>query len=97
VELASIEAGMQIDRRSSQSAKADSPRAEILAPGSNVKLESPSQWQKQRSEIVSTDEGIQIDRRAEQPEKANLPSLEIRQSHANLTDKIASQEQEHPS
>jgi hypothetical protein len=60
-EIASTEDGIQIDRSDAQRPNADSPRLEILEPGSNVKFERDLQPKKQESRIVSTDEGIQID------------------------------------
>jgi hypothetical protein len=58
--MASIDDGMQIDRSEGQKKNADSPRLEILPPGSNVRQESSWQQQKQPLGILSIDDGMQI-------------------------------------
>jgi hypothetical protein len=58
-EMASTEAGTQIDRSDEQDRKADSPTHEIREPASKVKFESFVQDWKQDFEIFSIDAGRQ--------------------------------------
>jgi hypothetical protein len=79
-----VDAEMQTDWSDAQNSNAESPRSEILEPGSNVKVERFRQPRKSSLEIVAIDEGRQIEG-SEQPSNADTPRVESRQPGANVT------------